>query len=44
MSGKIARRPRIEESRRLRAELGEQVSELCPLDGVEKRIVHPAGA
>jgi hypothetical protein len=44
MCGEIAGRPRIEESRRLRAELGEQVAELCPLDGVEKQIVHSAGA
>jgi hypothetical protein len=38
--GEIAGRPRLQESRRVGAELVEQVAELCSLDGVEERIIH----
>jgi hypothetical protein len=41
--GEIAGRPRREESRCPGTEFAEQVGELCPLDGVEKRIGHIAG-
>ena len=40
--GKVAGRPRLEESRRLGAELFEQVAELGSLDGVEEQTGHGA--
>jgi hypothetical protein len=40
--GEIAGRPRLEECRRLGAELVEQVGELGSLDGVEERTGHLA--
>ena len=39
----IARRPRIEQGRRVGTEFVEQVGELSALDGVEERIGDVAG-
>jgi hypothetical protein len=44
MRGEITGRPRLEECRRLRTELVEQVAELRALDGVEGHIGHGARA
>jgi hypothetical protein len=41
--GKIAGRPRREESRCLGTEFVEQVAELCSLRGIEERTGHVAG-
>jgi len=43
MRGDIAGRPRREQSRRVRTELVQQVTEPCPLGGVEVRTGHTAG-
>ena len=40
----IARRPRVQEGRRIGTEFIEEVGELVSLDGVEERVGHVAGA